>query len=109
MFHFHEENKIDQKLDQHEKKIKELSIQTDTLEREFDQLLADLKVTREQLRSYIANKDYFSEQDWVEMEKQKQELDQKLLLQLKNIVDPLKAKKSLHERKDVKPQWLFVK
>lgn len=109
MFHFHEENKIDQKLDHHEKKIRELSIQTDTLEREFDQLLNDLKVTRDQLRIYIENKDYFSDKDWEEIERQKQELDHKLLLQLKNIVDPLKAKKSLQERKDIQPQWLFVR
>lgn len=109
MFHLHAEQKIDNKLDEHEKKIKELSIQTDTLEREFDQLLADLKVTREQIRVYIENKDHFTDDNWEEIEKQKQELDQKLLLQLKNIIDPLKAKKSLQERKDVKPQWLFVR
>ncbi len=109
MFNYPTTHQIDEKIEQHEKKIKELSIQTETLEREFSQLLADLNVTRDQLRVYVENKSHFSDTDWEEMEKRKQELDQKLLLQLRSIVDPLKSRKALQGQKDIKPQWLFVK
>lgn len=109
MFDFHEDQQIDKKMTQHEKKIKELSIQTETLEREFNQFLNEMKVTREQIRKFVGSKEYFTEENWEEIQKQQKELDQKLLVQLRNIQNPLKTKKTMAERKDITPQWLYVK
>jgi len=110
MFDFYnDDQQIDKKIENQEKKIKELIIRSETLEREFNQFLAEMKVTREQIRTFIETKDFFTEEDWEEIQKQQKALEQKLLVELKNIANPNKTKASLAEQKDVKPQWLYVK
>jgi len=102
------EDNLDEKIEKNDSKIKEISIQIQNLNREEKALLDELKVTPEQLSTFIENKENFSEKNWDEIQSQKKKLDQKLLLELANIRNPSKTKKAFKER-NIDNNWLFVK
>lgn len=105
MFHFKD---IEQILEDKNKKITELSIRNESLDREMENLYKELKVTPEQLSSFIQKEENFTEKNWKEMQKEKEKLDQKLQTEIKSIRNPKEAKKAYSQRK-INPQWLFVK
>jgi hypothetical protein len=97
----HKDNEI-------EKKITELEIQNDNLNLSFAAFLRDLKLTTEQIDCFVNNPDNFSKENWEELQRQKQQLDEKLKLALDNIRNPLKNKKAYAHRK-VDQHWLYVR
>jgi|ERR1700733_5959096 hypothetical protein len=99
---------LDQQIQQRTSKIKALEIQIEQLDLQTDALLSELKVTPEQLTAFISKKEHFTEENWEELVKQKQTLDNKLSTELANIRNPKKTKRnysSLH----VSRHWLHVK
>lgn len=102
------ENTLEQKITKNDLSIQELLIRIDVLDREIKTLLDELNVTPEQVSTFVSNKDYFTEDNWEELQSQRKQLDEKLALQKSSIRDPLKAKKAQAER-NVGHHWLFVK
>jgi hypothetical protein len=88
--------------------IDELVIRIETLNRQANDLLEELKVSPEQLSAFIEKKDYFTEENWKTIEQQRKALDERLLRELANIRNPAKTKKTLAER-HVPAHWLFVR
>jgi hypothetical protein len=102
------DEEIEKQIQKNEKGMRELSIRIENLNRQVNELLTELNVTPEQLTALIEKKENFTEDNWSELLKQKQALDEKLQRELKNIRDPSKAKKTFAERK-VEKHWLFIR
>ena len=92
-----------------EQQIETLSHQIDRLDRELELFHEDLDVSPDQLISFVECKDNFSEESWNILQSHKQQLDEKLSLDLNSIQNPLQAKKNYAERHVVQPHWLFVR
>lgn len=101
-------DKREDKATQHEKLIQELSIRMEQLDREIDTLLKELKVTPDQLSTFIQEKDNFTEENWSQLQEQRRKLDEKLLCELKNVSDPLKTKKN-YEGRVIGSNWIHVR
>lgn len=89
-------------------KIKELAIQNEALDRETQTFLEELNVTPEQLTIFIKDKDNFTEENWKELQKEKEKLEQRLETEMHSMRNPLDVKKNYSER-IVNNHWLFVK
>lgn len=101
-------DKREDKATHHEKLIQELSIRMEQLDREIDTLLKELKVTPDQLSTFIQEKDNFTEENWSQLQEQRRKLDEKLLCELKNVSDPLKTKKN-YEGRVIGSNWIHVR
>lgn len=99
---------IEEKLNVNEKKIRELAIRHEKLDSDISSFLVDLEVTPEQLTAFISKQENFTEDNWQELQKQKQQLDEKLDVELKNVRNPLKSKKALASL-HVARHWLHVR
>lgn len=91
-----------------DKLMNELEIRNETLDEQVKAFFAELNLTPQQLHAFVDNPDNFSKENWEAMQQQKQKLDAKLQLDLQNIRDPLKTKKTYANRK-VDQHWLFVR
>ncbi len=101
-------NILEQLLAKQDHATQELLIRMDVLDREVKGLMSELNVTPEQLTQFVENADNFTPENWEELQKQRQALDDKLQRELENVRDPSKAKKRQADR-HVAPHWLFVK
>jgi hypothetical protein len=102
------ETHIEQQLEKHSNKINELEIQLEKLDRDVGNFLNGLNVSAEQLTSFIESKENFSEKNWTELVDHKSKLDSKLKLELENIRNPLKTKKT-YANLHVERHWLHVR
>jgi hypothetical protein len=102
------DDELEKKLQKHELAFQELAIKTDNLNQQVDELLAELNIFPEQLTTFIGNKENFSEENWQEIVKLRQELDEKLKRELANVRNPLKNKKTYSDRV-VSQHWLYVR
>lgn len=100
---------LDHQLQQTMLKMKELSIKKEHLAHTYQQLLTDLAMTPEEVLTYAKNPDNFSPPLWEELQNEKKKLEEELELELSQVRDPLKTKKSLSEQGLVKPHWIFVR
>ena len=94
--------------ERNQRKIKELSIRNQRLNEEVNYFLQELNVSPEQLTQFINDKNQFSEENWEQVCRKKEELDLKLQIDLEQIQNPSKLKKTYQERK-IQSHWLFVK
>lgn len=99
---------IEQQLETHSTKINELEIQLEKLDRDVENFMNGLNVSAEQLTNFIENKENFSEKNWMELADHKAKLDSKLKIELENIRNPLKTKKS-YANLHVERHWLHVR
>lgn len=99
---------VEEKIQKHEKHFQELVIRMETLNREVNDLFADLKATPEQINQFISNKANFSEEEWTELHNQRKALEEKLQREMDNIRNPQRLKK-VYEERHVGNTWLFVR
>lgn len=100
--------KIENNLQELEKKIKELSIQLENADKNIKNFFDETGVSLEKLSSYSSNKENFSEETWRKLSDYKQQLDDKLKLELTNISNPLKVKRA-RSSLQVERHWLYVR
>jgi DNA repair ATPase RecN len=98
------ENQVNNK----ERKIQQLSIQMDTLDREIGELLTELQVTPEQLTNFVERSENFTEKNWKEMMKHRSAMEEKLSCELKQIQNPKKTK-DVYADRHMGQHWLFVR
>jgi len=103
------EEKLEDKIHRTERKLKELFLHLQRLDREYQTLLKELDTTPEQLQAFAENPDNFSPALWEELQNAKKELEEKLKLKLDNVCDANKTKKTLSEKGKVQKHWLFVR
>lgn len=102
------EDELENKIEKFERSFNELTIRFENQNKLVNDLLEELNVTPEQLSEFIKKKENFTEENWEELEKQTKLLEQRLLLELANISNPTKRKKTYAER-NIQPHWLFVR
>lgn len=91
-----------------EKKIEELTIRQEALNREVSKLLKELEIRPEQLTTFVSKKDNFTEENWQQLQEAKSKLDEKLSRDLNSIRNPKETEKTYKER-HVDQHWLFVR
>lgn len=108
MFFTDKNQKLEQDIIKNNLALQQLLIRLDSLDQEINALLTELKVTPKQLDVYLSNPDNFTEKNWLELQKQRQLLEEKLQRDLANIRDPRKTQKS-QETRNVQRHWLYVR
>lgn len=103
------EQSLEEKFQTTQLKMQELTMGMEKLELEYQNLLEDLGLTAEQLQDYATNPDNFSQPIWEQLQNEKKQLDEKLNLNLNNVRDPLKVKKTLADRGHIQQHWIFVR
>lgn len=103
------EEKLEDKIQRTEKKLKELSFHMQRLNRDYQQLLNDLALTPEQLKEFVEDPNNFSPLIWEQLQNEKKKLDEWLNLELNNVHDANKAKTVYSEKGKVQQHWLFVR
>lgn len=103
------EEKLEDKIQRTERKLLELSLILKRLDGEYQRLLEEMSFTPKQLQEYVENPKNFAPPIWERLENEKKMLDEKLNLELNNITDTVKTKKTLSERGQVQKHWLFVR
>jgi len=108
MFFSDPELKLEQDITKNDLSAQQLMIRIDSLDREIKGLLSELNISPEKLSTFVANQENFTEENWQELQKQRQLLDEKLNKELSNVRDPRKVKKN-HEDRNIQRHWLFVR
>jgi hypothetical protein len=108
MFFGDSEHNVEKTITKHDLSIQELLIRIDSLDREVKVLLSELNISPEKLSVFVDNQANFTEENWQELQKQRQLLDEKLSKELSNIRDPRKVKKHQDDR-HIQRHWLFVR
>ena len=102
------EDDLENLIVKNEQKIKGLSIQIETIDREAAELLNELDVTPEQLTQFVKNSENFSKKNWEELQRQRKLLNEKLQRDLDNINNPKKTKDT-YKKFRVPPNWIPVR
>lgn len=99
---------LEQKSKTLDRKIKEICIQIEKLDRDVLHFFAERGINPVEVSQYINTKENFSDKEWDEIQEARKLLDEKLALDLKNIRDPRKVKEAYNDR-HVRPHWIFVR
>jgi archaellum component FlaC len=101
-------NVLEQLLAKQDRSTQELLLRIDALDREVKGLMDELDICPKTINTYLSNPDNFSKENWEELQKQRQMLDEKLVTDIENIRNPIKQKKKQDERV-IQNHWLFVR
>lgn len=101
--------KLEEKINQTERKLRELSIRLERFDQEYQEILEELGVTPSELTDFASNSDNFPSSTWKELQKEKEQIDLKLNLELNNVRDANKTAKRATERGFIQQHWLFVR
>lgn len=99
---------LENKSKQNEKKLRELTLQYERLNKDIEKFFIDLDVLPEQLSSLASNPDHFPPKAWEELKRLHKELEERLEKDLSSIRDVSKTKKSFEE-KNVARHWIFCR
>lgn len=86
---------IENRLEEIERKAKEMEIQNALLDDQTQELLSEYKVTPKQLTAFISSPDNFTPSNWETLNQEKKKREEAFKQTLDNIVSPAKKKKSL--------------
>lgn len=92
-----------------EMQLRQLSIQMEKLEREYQEILTKTNLSHEQIKNYVEDPSNFSLPIWERLQTEKIKLSEKLELAEKDVKDTKKLKKAFSERGFVRPHWIFVR
>lgn len=99
---------LEQKTLRNSRKLKEMSLLVEKLDRDVEQLFKERNIDPLQVTQFLAEKENFSESEWVEIQEANRALNKELEVALQNIRDPRKAQKAQSDR-HVQPHWLYVR
>ena len=101
--------KLEDKIHKTEKRLVELAIHRERLSNEHQELLKELALTSIELKDFAENSENFTPPIWEKLQAEKKQIDERLNLELNNINDPNKTKKTTSERATIQQHWLFVR
>lgn len=91
---------------QNEKKLKELLLKNEALDREVSGLLKE--ETLQKVAAYSQDKGNFSDEEWDTLEKERKDFEVKLRRELDQVQN-IKEKEKKQKERNVAPTWLFVR
>ncbi len=88
-----------------DRQIEEEEAKFDEVTKSFDEMLAGLNLTREQLRAFVKNPEHFTEEDWQTMENMRAKFDEKLSHM------PIHRHSAATRRSlaSIQPSWIYVR
>jgi len=92
-----------------EKKFKELTIQFERMERDYNKLVADLQIDITKIGEYLDDQENFDEESWKAMEAFKEGLDEKYQALMNQKTDQAKSKNAWDNLKALRPHWIAVR
>jgi len=95
-------------LDEIKKKILELEIQNESLDRATAALLEELEINSEQLTAFISDENNFSKKSWRTLQKEKNQIEEEFERGIVNIRNPANIRKAYSDIKAAS-HWLFVR
>jgi len=95
-------------LDKKHLELMELMLRHENLNRQTEEFLNELKVSPEQLTTYLENKEHFTEKTWNELQKERTKIEEKTQTELNSIRNPLQIKKAYSE-KNIARHWIPVR
>lgn len=100
--------KTDDKIQNNEKKFKELVLLAERHDVEMDNFLNEIGITPKQAEVYLSDKTNLSDEEREEIQSRKKAMDEKLHRDLENICDPKKFKKALSSLQ-IGKNWIPVR
>ncbi|CDZ79570.1 hypothetical protein BN1013_00064 [Candidatus Rubidus massiliensis] len=103
---------VENHIARNEKKIREIEIENEQLQRLEGELFSDLNVTPKQIHTFLADQEQFSLKNLLHIEEQREDLEKKINRSIANVSNVLETKKSIDQRKEIGKHgqhWLFVK
>lgn len=100
---------LENKLQRQENMLAEQTLRNECLDIEIADYLDAFNVTEQQLSILLTQKEAFTERNWEDLQRFKQEMDQKLSRALENSTPPQRLKKIYNERSVIAPYWLHVR
>lgn len=101
--------KLEDKIQNTERRLVELSLILKKLDREYQKLLDEMSVTPEAVKSFVENPDHFPPPIWEQLQNEKKMRDEKLNMELSCVPDLTKTKKTMSERSQIQQHWLHVR
>jgi|GEM_PF-2794124 len=102
-------NKLQENIHITERKLTELSIQVQRLDRDYESLLKQWGLTPEEVKEFVEEAAHFSPSVWEDLQNEKKQMDEKLNLELSNVLNGNKIKQVLSEKGKIQQHWLFVR
>ena len=109
MFSMLEENDLEKKVEKNKKALDALSIQNASLDQDVEGLFKELKVTPEQISTFVKNEKNFTPDNWEFLQKEQKRQDEKLLLSLAQVSNPKNVKNKRAQQSIIQQHWLFVR
>lgn len=85
-----------------------LTLRIESLNRQVLDLMDELQIQPEKLRSFLEEPAHFTKENWEDLQRLHQELNQKLQREIGNVRNPQEMRKKQAER-NIPPHWLFVR
>ena len=103
-----EDQNLENQLNRQDRRLKELTVEIESLDREIEELMAPLAMTKNQVDAYLGNKEHFTDEEWATLENIKSDLELKLAKIGSQKSNPQKLKDAYQEL-NVSRHWLFVR
>lgn len=103
------EQKLEEKLQKNELKLRELTIQMEKLEREYQAVITHVGVTGEEVEKYIQTEENFSEPIWERLQNEKKKLSIKTDHALGNVKDTRALKETFSKLGSIQRHWIPVR
>ncbi len=103
------EDELYHKYQSTQQKLKELSIMSEKIDRNYQSILDLLGLSPTELNEFMENSENFSPEIWEDMQKEKKKMEELLNLQMTALRDPKVINKKYSERGRIKQNWLFVR
>lgn len=91
-----------------DKKIKELEVANEAIDRDIKVLLESQKVTHEQIVHFLKDSSYFTQKNWESLGIERKKMEDKLQTSLDQVLN-VKTKRQKLKSLQTQPHWLFVK
>lgn len=96
---------LEKKIEVNEKKFQDLLIKVAEMDRETDEIFAQLEVTPAQINQFLSDEKNFSQECWDEIQRQMAEIDKKAT----TCRDISQVRRAYKERAEIQRQWIFVR
>lgn len=103
------EEKLETKIHRTERKLVELSVHIQRLNREYQEIIDELALAPDELKNFAENPENFDPPIWEQLQQEKKQMDERLDLELNNVQDANKTKHTISERGKVQQHWLHVR
>jgi seryl-tRNA synthetase len=102
------DHKLEERILTAQRKIQEMTINLENLDREFNQLLSESGLEAAQIEAYIKEMERSKDPIWETLKAEQDQLNQNLENRLTQIKDPKKLQQVFSEKASIQSHWIYV-